>query len=150
MYVILTIINFFVLYYHSIIKLKDKKINKKRLDNKVKFKDYEAYIKDIYLILDHFKVVDKNEKKSQEVKFIWRKVEYMTSNYAGLWYTDLEPGMILKKGALIGSVKDFFGNVLEEYRATEDCKVMYIHIGLRIKKGGDIGAFGDIRHVEII
>ncbi len=90
------------------------------------------------------------KKNSQEVKFIWRKVEYMTSNYAGLWYTDLEPGMILKKGALIGSVKDFFGNVLEEYRATEDCKVMYIHIGLRIKKGGDIGAFGDIRHVEII
>ena len=118
--------------------------------NRCDRKDYEAYIKDIYLILDHFKVVDKNEKKSQEVKFIWRKVEYMTSNYAGLWYTDLEPGMILKKGALIGSVKDFFGNVLEEYRATEDCKVMYIHIGLRIKTGGDIGAFGDIRHVEII
>ena len=40
----MTIINFFVLYYHSIIKLKDKKINKKRLDNKVKFKDYDAYI----------------------------------------------------------------------------------------------------------
>ena len=105
---------------------------------------------DIYLILDHLNVLDKNEKNSPEVKFIWRKVEYMTSNYVGLWYTDLEPGMILKKGALIGSVKDFFGNVLEEYRATEDCKVMYIHIGLRIKKGGDIGAFGDIRHVEII
>ena len=39
----MTIINFFVLYY-SIINLKDKKINKKRLDNKVKFKDYDAYI----------------------------------------------------------------------------------------------------------
>lgn len=118
--------------------------------NRCDRKDYEAYIEDVYLILDYFKVLDKNEKNSSEVKFIWRKVEYMTSNYAGLWYTDIEPGMILKKGALIGCVKDFFGNVLEEYRAVSDCRVMYNHIGLRIKKGGDIGAFGDLKHVEII
>ena len=44
----------------------------------------------------------------------------------------------------------FFGNVLEEYRSVNDCKIMYNHIGLMRKKGGDIGAFADLRHVEII
>ena len=105
--------------------------------------DYEAYVEDIYLILDYFKVIDKKDKNSLGVK-------YMTCNQTGLWYSDVKAGMLLKKGDLIGCVKDFYGNILGEYRVTEDCRVMYNHAGLMIHKDGVIGAFGDLRHVEIV
>ena len=84
------------------------------------------------------------------MKFIWRKTDYITCNQTGLWYSDVEAGMLLKKGDLIGCVKDFYGNILGEYRVTEDCRVMYNHVGLMIQKDRVIGAFGDLRHVEII
>lgn len=118
--------------------------------NKCEREDYEAYVEDIYLILDYFKVMDKKDKKPLGVKFIWRKTDYMTSKQTGLWYSDVRPGMILKKGALIGCVKDFFGNVLGEYRAVDDCRVMYNHVGLMIQEGGAIGAFGLLKYVEIL
>ncbi len=112
--------------------------------------DYEAFVEDIYLILDYFKVIDKKDRKSSGVKFIWRKTDYITCNQTGLWYSDVEAGMLLKKGDLIGCVKDFYGNILGEYRVTEGCRVMYNHVGLMIQKDRVIGAFGDLRHVEII
>lgn len=112
--------------------------------------DYEAYVEDIYLILDYFKVIDKKDKKSSGVKFIWRKTDYITCNQTGLWYSDVEAGMILKKGDLIGCVKDFFGNVLGEYRTIDDCRVMYNHIGLMIKESSTIGAFGLLKYAEIV
>ena len=118
--------------------------------NKCEREDYEAYVEDIYLILDYFKVMDKKDKKPLGVKFIWRKTDYMTCEQTGLWYSDVEAGMILKKGDLIGYVKDFFGNVLGEYRAVDDCRVMYNHVGLMIKEGGAIGAFGLLKNVEIV
>lgn len=117
--------------------------------NKCEREDYEAYVEDIYLILDYFKVLYKKDKNPSEVKFVWKKTDYITCEQTGLWYSDIRPGMILKKGALIGYVKDFFGNILAEYRAVDNYRVMYNHVGLMIKSGDTIGAFCLLKYVEI-
>ncbi|WP_455542247.1 M14 family metallopeptidase [Intestinibacter sp.] len=112
--------------------------------------NYEAYVEDIYAILNYFNVVEKTKDINCGVKIIWHKSEYIDSNHTGLWYSDLKPGMILKKGDLVGIVKDFFGNVLAEYRVSEDCRVMYNYVGLMINENSNIGAFGILKHAELV
>lgn len=112
--------------------------------------DYEAYIEDIYAVLGYFNVINKTKKSQASDKIIWNKTEYINSNHQGLWYTDLKAGMMIKKGDLIGTVRDLFGNVLAEYRVAEDSRVMYIHTGLMIKKGSSIGAFGVLKDTQIV
>ena len=59
-------------------------------------------------------------------------------------------GMFVKKGGLIGTVKDFFGNVIGEYRASEDCRIMYNHYGLSINKGDNVAACGIVKHSVLL
>ncbi len=38
------------------------------------------------------------------------KTDYIEAQQTGVWFPRIEPGMFVKKGGLIGTVKDFFGN----------------------------------------
>ena len=43
----------------------------------------------------------------------------------GCWYPAFRPGEAVKKGECVGSIRDFFGNVLKEYYAPKDGVVLF-------------------------
>lgn len=105
---------------------------------------YKGFIRDIYLVLEHFGFLDTKTEREVVEKTIWMNTDYIECEHQGLWYTDIKPGQIVKKGGLLGVVKDFFGNTIHEYRAKEDCRIMYNYYGLAVCKGNDLVACGRI------
>ena len=119
-------------------------------NNTCEKEDYEGFIQDIYLLLDHFNVLEITHRPEEVERIVWMKTDYIESQHTGVWFPRIEPGMFVKKGGLIGTVKDFFGNVIGEYRALEDCRIMYNHYGLSIKKGDNVAACGIVEHSVLL
>ncbi len=118
--------------------------------NLCKREDYEGYVDDIFSILNYLNIAEYKRIIKQNVKVIWKKVDYIRCKHTGLWYSDLEPGIVVKKGDLIGTVKDFFGNVIAKYYVNEDSYILYNHVGLMIKEGTNIGAFAILKEAELV
>ena len=119
-------------------------------NNTCEKEDYEGFIQDIYLLLDHFNVLEITHRPEEVERIIWMKTDYIEAQQTGVWFPRIEPGMFVKKGGLIGTVKDFFGNVIGEYRASEDCRIMYNHYGLSINKGDNVAACGIVKHSVLL
>ena len=119
-------------------------------NNTCEKEDYEGFIQDIYLLLDHFNVLEITHRPEEVERIVWMKTDYIESQHTGVWFPRIEPGMFVKKGGLIGTVKDFFGNVIGEYRALEDCRIMYNHYGLSINKGDNVAACGIVKHSVLL
>ncbi|WP_455543137.1 M14 family metallopeptidase [Intestinibacter sp.] len=119
-------------------------------NNTCKKEDYEGFIQDIYLVLDHFGVLEITHRSTQLEKIVWMKTDYVESKHTGLWFPHIEPGMFVKKGGLLGTVKDFFGNVVFEYRAKADCRIMYNHDGLSINIGDNLASCGLVEHSTLL
>ncbi len=119
-------------------------------NNTCKKEDYEGFIQDIYLVLNYFNVLEIIHKTSEVEKIVWMKTDYVESKHTGLWFPHIEPGMFVKKGGLLGTVKDFFGNVVFEYRAKADCRIMYNHDGLSINIGDNLASCGLVEYSSLL
>lgn len=60
----------------------------------------------------------------------------------GCWYPNFRPGQHVKKGERVGTVKDFFGNVLTEYFAPKDGVVLFECSSLSIEVGHPVIGIG--------
>ncbi len=65
--------------------------------------------------------------------------QVMTSNFTGIFYPAVEPGMSVAEGTLIGRVTDFAGKTLEQIRSPFAGEVLYIVATPPISKGEPIG-----------
>ncbi len=61
---------------------------------------------------------------------------WLTAEQEGIYFPVVTVGQIVKKGALLGEVKDFFGDVLQRVEAPDDATVMNMNIGMPVKKDG--------------
>lgn len=83
--------------------------------------DYE---KDLRRVMDHLGILS-FEGESVCPKNNYENVVYLAAEENGIWYPYIEVDQVLKKGDALGRVEDFFGNVLREYHAEGDGKVLY-------------------------
>jgi predicted deacylase len=61
-----------------------------------------------------------------------------TSECDGFWYPRLSAGAAVKKGELVGVLKDAFGQVVHSYKADESGTVMYVVTSLAINEGAPL------------
>jgi hypothetical protein len=54
----------------------------------------------------------------------------------------------VKKDQLLGTVEDYFGKVIAEYRAVDDGRVMYYTQGLAVSRGDALVAYGLLDQME--
>ena len=73
-------------------------------NNTCEKEDYEGFIQDIYLLLDHFNVLEITHRPEEVERIVWMKTDYIEAQQTGVWFPRIEPGMFVKKGGLIGNV----------------------------------------------
>ena len=69
-------------------------------------------------------------------------VIYEDAGHSGCWYPTKKPGETFRKGETLGTICDYFGNVLEVCIARQDGIILYETISLCIIKGTPMVAYG--------
>ena len=64
---------------------------------------------------------------------------------AGLFYPKVSVAEWVVKGQVIGELRDFFGEVLQEVVAPADSVVMNVNIGRAVKKDGFLAWLGVVQ-----
>lgn len=67
---------------------------------------------------------------------------WVRANQTGCWYSAVKPGQLVEEGQVAGVIKDFFGNVLQEYKAPGSGVVLFSVTSLAIVEGDPLLAVG--------
>ena len=67
---------------------------------------------------------------------------YLSAEHTGCWYPLVELEEQVKRGQVMGEIRDYFGNVLQRVIAEFDCVVLYYATSLAISKGDPILTYG--------
>jgi len=84
-------------------------------------------------VAKYFKILPGEVKKQPLKEFTdW---PWLVAKQTGCWYPAVNLGDIVDKGQLIGVIKDYFGNVTEEYRSPARGMVLLLFASLAVNKG---------------
>ncbi len=105
--------------------------------------DIAAEIADLRLLLDHLGIYPAEPGTYDPAlrRRVFNKTVYLESEVGGLWYPRVEKDTDVRAGELLGTVEDYFGNTLAEYRAVEDGHVLYYTRGLAVNPGDALVAY---------
>ena len=103
--------------------------------------EVETYVEASMNVLRSLEVIQGDPIIRDKVAFL-SKMAVTTSNEEGCWYPNIKLEDQVKKGEKVGETRDFFGNVLREYRADEDGIILYLVTSLAIKTGDPLLAIG--------
>lgn len=106
------------------------------------------YREDMYLLMEHFGIMEKSREMSCKEKIIFHKTIYLSSEERGMWYPKIRENDKVKKGSLLGRLEDIWGNTIKEYYAEEDGIVFYYTSGLAIMPGNPLVAYGVLKEAE--
>ena len=67
---------------------------------------------------------------------------YIDSKHSGCWFPQKRAGQVAEAGELIGVMKDYFGNTIEEIRIDEPCIILYQTISYSVPQGTPLVAYG--------
>lgn len=104
--------------------------------------EVEQYMEATRNVLRSLGVLD-GKVNSTEVTYL-KKMAVMTAEHEGCWYAFKNLEDKVKKGEVLGEIRDFFGNVLGEYKAEEEGVLLYVVTSLAIVKGDPLTAIGVI------
>lgn len=104
----------------------------------------EEVIADQKLILQNLEVYDFGVKQSNSIKEYYTKNTYLSADVDGLWYPRFKSDEKVKKGDILGTVTDFFGNEIKRYFAEQDGVVFYYTVDLSVSVGEALYAYGSI------
>ncbi len=98
----------------------------------------EADWADLRLLMDHLGIFPAPGGLRDEAlrRRVFREAVYLEAERPGLWYPAVKPGQPVERGRLLGTLRDFYGNTLEEIRAGDDGLVLYVNTGLAAPVGG--------------
>ncbi|MBW1296662.1 succinylglutamate desuccinylase/aspartoacylase family protein [Aquimarina litoralis] len=89
-------------------------------------KETSQIINGMLSLLEHLKMLETNTKLNDVKPRIIAKRSTIKSKSTGLFYTEKKAGDFIKKGELVGYVTDFFGNRLEQIKASENGVILYM------------------------
>ncbi len=100
--------------------------------------------RNIFLLLNHLGVYKKDDLYPDMVcrKTVSANNIYLESSVDGVWRPACREHDIIKKKQILGTVTDFFGNILETYYAEGDGIVFYCNGGIYAKPGFALVAYG--------
>ncbi len=101
----------------------------------------EQYVEATQNVLRSFGVIGGKVNSEAKVSFLSR-MAVMTADHEGCWYPARKLEDTVKKGDTLGEIRDFFGNVLGEYKAEADGVLLYLVTSLAITKGDPLTAIG--------
>lgn len=105
--------------------------------------EVDSYKADVRNVLRRLKVLAGAEVKMNQPPKDVGKVYYPAAGSTGCWYPNLKVGDHFKKGAVLGEIRDYFGNLLETCVAEDDGILLYQVKSLSIIEGGSMVAYGD-------
>lgn len=103
--------------------------------------DIDGFVDDARKIMEELGILERPQTERKELTLI-RQVCYFNSPITGLWTPACEIGETVKKGQLLGTIEDFFGNVLDEVKASQDGLILYQVVSLAIVKGEALISYG--------
>jgi len=105
---------------------------------------------DIRLLLDHLGMYPAEPGTYDPAlpRTVVHNTIYLESEVQGLWYPRVERGRDVKKGEILGTVEDYYGNTVAEYRAEDDGRVLYYTQGLAVVPGDALVAYAVAASME--
>lgn len=103
--------------------------------------EVELYKQDIRNVLIRLKVLSGEEKHTVEQKRVDQAV-YVEAEQDGFWYPRLQAGDTFLEGALLGELKDVWGNLLFSCHTQYNGIVLYQTVALGVKAGDPLIAYG--------
>lgn len=82
------------------------------------------------------------EEEQKQIPRHMHHAHYIDSEQEGCWFPTKHAGDIVRAGELIGVMKDYFGNIIKEFRLNEDCQILYQTISYSIPKDSPLIAYG--------
>ena len=74
---------------------------------------------------------------------------FLVSKHTGIWYPTTKAGDSIEKGEIIGTVTDFFGNLLEEVQADASGLILYILGTPPVNQGDSLVSIGILEKEDI-
>ena len=107
--------------------------------------EVEKYKKDVRNILNHLQVLKDSSFSSENIKspIEITNAIYLNASETGCWYPEIKPGDKVKKGKILGTIKDFFGNTLATYYSEVKGVILYMTVSLSIEKDEPLVAYGE-------
>lgn len=106
--------------------------------------EVNAYKEDMYSVLHHLDILKNSDFDVYDELPEVTGAIYLTSDYSGCWYPEVNAGDFVMRGKRLGEIRDFFGNVLKVYEATIDGVILYMTVSLPIKKNSPLIAYGTL------
>ena len=104
--------------------------------------EVQAYKQDVKNIMIRMGLLSGEEIHTVQQKNVTR-AEYLEAETDGLWYPVFSAGDTFAGGAVLGTVRDIWGNLLLEYRADYPGIVLYQTVSLGVKAGDPLIAYGE-------
>lgn len=99
--------------------------------------------RDLRLLLEHLGIIPAPAGTRDETlrRRVFREAVYLDAARDGLWIPAVKKDQPIKRGQLIGTLQDMFGNITEEVRAAHDGHVLYLGTSLAVPAGGFLAAY---------
>ena len=104
--------------------------------------EVQAYKQDVKNIMIRMGLLSGEEVHTVQQKNVTR-AEYLEAETDGLWYPVFSAGDTFAGGAVLGTVRDIWGNLLLEYRADYPGIILYQTVSLGVKAGDPLIAYGE-------
>lgn len=104
--------------------------------------EVDAYKDNITNVLRYLDVLPGEAQMPSEPAYVITNAAYIDASQSGCWYPQVSLEQRVKKGELLGVIKDFFGNTLEEVYAEFDSIILFYTVSLAIKAGDPIITYG--------
>lgn len=96
----------------------------------------------IYLLMEHFGMYDLPYVMNHEEPINYPCSDYITFEKRGVWNPNIEINQKVKKGDVLGTLTDFFGNEIQTICAEHDGIVIYFIAGMCMLEGDEAIAIG--------
>ncbi len=103
--------------------------------------EVETYLAAVQNALRHLGVLAGEVKAYDEAVYL-SAMTGLNAEHTGCWYPAVSLEALVKEGDKLGEIKDYFGNLLGEYFAPHDGRVLYVISSLAIGEGDPIIAIG--------
>ena len=108
-------------------------------------KEVAACRENVYELMRHLGILNAASVSPCLQQAEIRRAVYEEAPADGFWYPAMsEAGQKLKQGALLGTLKDSYGNEIARYTAPFDGVVLYYTLSLGVKSGDPLIAYGKL------
>lgn len=95
-----------------------------------------GYLADMYRLMKYFGMYDDGkERRKLDHIHDFGNSRPIVAKESGLWKPLVQPGDVLQKGQIVGTITDVFGNIREEVVANESATNLYQLSALSVRKG---------------